>query len=57
MKPDERPRSGEDMGLKRVHLGPVADHEGGTVLSQKRIDVLDEPGGVAELEAVPLRER
>src|SRR5581483_1210834 len=51
---DERPVCGEDVGLERVNLRPVADHERDAVLAQQRVDVLCEPRRVPELDAVTL---
>src|SRR5205085_5896577 len=50
VKADERPVGGQLVALE----GPrrvVADRERGAVLSEKRVDVLDEPARLAELEA------
>src|SRR5437867_5187613 len=48
---DERPLGGQLVGLERP-AGMIADHERRPVLAQQRVDVLDEPAGVAELETV-----
>src|SRR5439155_20818966 len=52
VKADERPARREVMRLERPR-GRVADHESRAVLAQKRIDVIDEPARVAELDAMP----
>src|SRR4051812_45656319 len=53
MEADECPARRQLVRLEGVHLRPVADRERDSVLAQERVRVLDEPGRVAELDAVP----
>src|SRR5436190_14604771 len=52
MEADIRPVRGQLVCLKGVHMRPVGDRERDSMLAQERVRVLDEPGRVAELDAV-----
>src|SRR5436190_8150993 len=53
---DERPVGRQLMRLERA-LRRVADYQGRAAASEERIDLVREPAGVAELEAVPTRRK
>src|SRR3954454_14052698 len=54
MEANEGPVGRENLGLERLDLRPVADHESDVVLPERVVGLLDEPRGMPELDAVPL---